>query len=210
MATKEKTKKDILWRAPKGRLIFPHLAKPQRDEKDENDVYSLQLNVAKEGGVGGTFPKALAEMQSVLTEALVQKFGDDWSDEVKLPFIDGDTAPKYKNKDFNHGCICIPMRSYNYAPGMAFVNKDGAIEDFEIDQLGTELYMGCFVVCSYNFYTYSTARASGISVGLRTVIKVADGEPLKTHASTKGDWAGIDMSGYAKTMAGPTEDSDGV
>jgi hypothetical protein len=194
------------WWTPTGRLLWPHLVTPQDSEDKKHKIYSLQLNVPK--GKNGAFPTVLQPMKDVLVNACIQKWGSDWAEEVELPFIDGDTAKKYKNKEFNQGHICIPMKSYNFQPAMGEIDDDGAVSDMDMIEQREKLYAGCFVMCTYNFYTYENKNKSGIAVGLRTVIKVGEGEKVTTQADTKADWAGQDLRKMAGTMKGSSEDSE--
>lgn len=198
-------KQDVILFSPRGRVIWPHLITPQRDDKDKNDIYSIQLNFPKDEGT--KFPKALNEMKQVLEDACRKKFGEDWEDEVDLPFKDGDVDKTYKKREFNRGHICLTLRSYNQQPGMGKVNKNGDIVDLEVHEQ-KDIYMGCFAVATYNFYLFEADKKSGISVGLRTVVKVADGEKLVTMGSIKGDWADKKLTEYASDMTGSDEDDD--
>jgi len=202
---KETKKENKTFFTPVGRLIYPHILKPQRNEQDTHDVYSLQLNVPKENG---KFPSVLNEMKSNLEQALQKKWGDDWADDVELPFKDGDTHKALKKRDFNHGCICVDLRSYDQQPGIGRITKSGDVVDLEQAELKDYLYAGAKVVCTYNWYTYDTGKKRGITVGLRTVVVVGHGEKITIAANASADFDGVKMSDFAKEMYADDDEDD--
>ena len=68
------TAKDSVLYTPRGRMIYPHLIKPQEEETRDGvlkKIYSFQLNVPKDSG--DKFPKALREMEEYLSEMCREK-----------------------------------------------------------------------------------------------------------------------------------------
>lgn len=203
------TKSNIL-RSPVGRLVYPHILKPQRNEQDTKDVYSLSLNVPKDKDSKGKlrFPAKLKEMEDFLAETCRKKWGDSWSDDVELPFRDGDSDKTLKKREYNHGCICIAMRSYDQQPGLGIIQPNGSVRDAEPHELKDYFYAGARVICSYNAYTFDTGKKRGVSVGLRTVVFVGHGEKLTVSASASTDFDGVSMGDYAKELYEDGEDEE--
>lgn len=196
-------KKSNVLRSPVGRLVYPHILKPQRNEDDTKDVYSLSLNVRKDVDKKGNptvFPKSLKEMEMFLSETCKKKWGEDWSDEVDLPFRDGDTDKTLKKREYNNGHICIAMRSYDQQPGLGIITPGGGVRDAEPHELKDYFYAGARVICSYNAYTFDTGKKKGVSVGLRTVVFIGHGERLSVSAAASTDFDGVSMEDYAKEL----------
>lgn len=54
----------------------------------------------------------------------------------------------------------------------------------------TEVYSGCYVRVSVNFYLFNTSGNRGVAAGLNNIVKVQDGEFLGGRASLNDDFAG--------------------
>lgn len=57
-----------------------------------------------------------------------------------------------------------------------------------------EMYSGCFVYASVNFYPFDTAGNKGVACGLNNILKVDDGEPLGGRISADADFAEVQLS----------------
>ena len=57
----------------------------------------------------------------------------------------------------------------------------------------TEVYSGCYVKASVNFYLFDTNGNRGIAAGLNNIVKMQDGEPLAGRASVSSDFAEEDF-----------------
>lgn len=205
------TKKVSYLRSPVGRLIYPHIIKPQRNEEDTKDVYSAQINFKKDLDKKGNptvFPASLKEMENFLASMCKKKWGEDWSDEVDLPFRDGDTDKTLRKREYNNGHICVAMRSYDQQPGLGILMPDGSVRDAEPHEYKDFFYAGAKVVCSFNAYTYDLDKKRGISVGLRTVVFVGHGERLTVAATAKTDFDGVSLADYAKDLYSEDEESE--
>ena len=68
--------------------------------------------------------------------------------------------------------------------------KQNIIENLEDEE---EMYSGCYVYASVNFYAYNTSGNKGIAAGLNNVLKVADGEPLGGRSSAEAEFADMEI-----------------
>lgn len=76
-------------------------------------------------------------------------------------------------------------------PGIAkVVGKDASGKNkFQEITDTTEVYSGCYVKVSINFYLFNTNGSRGVAAGLNNIVKVQDGEFLGGRASVNDDFA---------------------
>lgn len=79
-----------------------------------------------------------------------------------------------------------------------FVNATSKQQPGMVDQAlnpimdSTELYSGCYIRASLNFYPFSVNGNKGIACGLNNVQKLADGEPLGGRSRAEDDFDSVD------------------
>lgn len=185
----------------KTRMSFPHLAKGQPVDKDDPEkgvVYSAQLNTKKEDWANRD---ECSELREACEELAKEAFGKNWK-LADMPWHDGDDEvheKKISARPENRSCMVINVKSYDQPIGMAKLNKKGEVIELEKHEQVTEMYAGCYVVMSYTLYAYRGEKGkTGVSVGARNLVKVADGEKLVAKTNVVSDFAtgGIDMSQY--------------
>lgn len=114
---------------------------------------------------------------------------------IKTPLRDGgEERPDdeaYKNAYFiNASCKTKPGVSVFKGTKIVDGKKQNIIEALEDEE---EMYSGCYVYASVNFYAYNTSGNKGIAAGLNNVLKVADGEPLGGRISAEADFYDMDI-----------------
>ena len=55
-----------------------------------------------------------------------------------------------------------------------------------------EVYSGCYVRVSINFYAYNSSGNKGIAAGLGNIQKIADGEPLGGKTNARDEFSSLD------------------
>lgn len=114
---------------------------------------------------------------------------------IKTPLRDGDEERSddeaYKNAYFiNASCKTKPGVSVFKGTKIVDGKKQNIIEALDDED---EMYSGCYVYASINFYAYNQKGNKGIAAGLNNVLKVADGEPLGGRISAEADFSDMDI-----------------
>ena len=157
---------------PVFRLSYPHIWEPQFNQLAKRNEYSIQMLFEK-----ATAKASLAEMVKLVNSLVFWKWGSIDKNEIRRPFIDGDTKKDYagviyaeKNPAYK-GMIIVKSWS-KQAPGI--VDATGKHPILQQD----EVYGGCYCKALVNIYAYDQAGNKGISIGLNGLQKVRDGEPF--------------------------------
>lgn len=116
-------------------------------------------------------------------------------EKIKTPLRDGDEErpddEAYKNAYFiNASCKTKPGVSVFKGTKIVDGKKQNIIEALDNEE---EMYSGCYVYASVNFYAYNTSGNKGIAAGLNNLLKVADGEPLGGRISAEADFSDMDI-----------------
>jgi len=166
------------------RLSYPALFEPKTQSDGKDPKYQASLLIDHTTAAG---KKILADCEKAVVAAL--ELGNQGGfkgktgtlKNVKLPIRDGDDErdqdPAYAGHKFLN-------TSSKTKPGI--VDKD--IKPI-IDQ--SEIYPGCYVYASINFYPFNFEGKLGIAVGLNNIMKWEDGEALAGRASAEEDFASI-------------------
>lgn len=127
-----------------------------------------------------------------LKEQAKAKYNGKLPTNFKSPLRDGDDEkpdnPEYAGQYF------FSAKSKN-KPGIAKPvgkNGDGTTKFQEISDT-TEVYSGCYVRVSINFYLFDTKGNKGIAAGLNNIVKVQDGEFLGGRSNLNDDFAGVEF-----------------
>lgn len=168
----------------KVRLSYVRVWEP---EPDDNGVlwYSTAILIPKSD------KETLRKIKSCTDAAAEQgksKWGGRIPSSLKKPLRDGDD--ERPDDEAYAGHYFLNAKSKN-KPGIAKPigkGSDGKTKFQEITDT-TEVYSGCYVKVSLNFYPFDTKGNKGIAVGLNNIVKVQDGEPLAGHASVDEDFA---------------------
>ena len=182
---------------PKARLSFPALFKARAYDESKEGKYECDL----------IFPAStdLKALKVLCANALKEKFGPeamkltDSENGVAKPGSKGklwwpirDGAEK-TNKDgkardgYGAGTVYIKVSSQN-KPGIVDQNGDRILD-------ANGLYGGCYVWAYVNAYTYDN-KTRGVSIGLQTMQKLADGEPFGSRSTPEDDFKPISADDF--------------
>ncbi len=164
----------------KARLSFAHVWEPA-SVNGSNPKYSASVIIPKHDT--DTITRINAAIEAAITEG-VGKFGGKKPNKatLKLPLRDGDTDrpddEAYKDSYF------INCNSTT-APQIV----DRSVQPI-LDR--EEVYSGCYVRVSINFYAYNSSGNKGIAAGLGNIQKIADGEPLGGKTNARDEFSSLD------------------
>lgn len=141
--------------------------------------YSVSLIIPK------TDKKTIDKVNAAI-EAAKELGKEKWNGKIppvlKTPLRDGDEERPddavYKNSYFVNATA-------KQQPGMV----DQALNPI-MDS--TELYSGCYIRASLNFYPFSVNGNKGIACGLNNVQKLADGDPLGGRSRAEDDFDSVE------------------
>lgn len=122
---------------------------------------------------------------SVLEEAIEEVVQNKWGAKkpkvLDLPILDGDDQGREETK----GKFYINGKCGKFRPGL--VDANGA----EIIQ-AEEFYAGCFAHAVVTLYAWEYQRTkAGVSVNIRNIQKLRDGEPLVSRVSAEDDFGSV-------------------
>ena len=162
----------------KARASFVHVFEPQSINGSE-PKYSCSLIIPKSD------TQTVRAIQAAIEQAKqegVAKFGGKIPQNLKLPLRDGDID---RPDD--------PAYADSYFVNANSKEKPGVVNRKRLpitDPL--ELYSGCYVRASINFYPFNTNGNRGIAAGLGNIQKWADGEPLNGRARAEDEFGALD------------------
>ena len=163
-----------------------------------NKVRASFVHVFEAQSVNGSEPKfscsfiipksdteTIAAIRAAIEQAKqdgVAKFGGKIPPNLKLPLRDGDID---RPDDPNYAdCFFVNANSKE---------KPGVVDRRRVpitDPL--ELYSGCYVRASINFYAFNTNGNKGVAAGLGNIQKWADGEPLNGRVRAEDEFEALD------------------
>lgn len=159
-----------------GTLSFPNIMKPHKNDKGE-DVYDLQF----------IFPKTDKETARALLRAIKtvgeSRWGANWKS-VRSPLRDGDKEANQFTEDGK----TTKGKKYPERLGCYFINAKSTRPVAVVDRQRvpitneSDIYGGCKVKVSLQFYAYNSNGNQGIGAGINGVQKIADGEPFGAGA----------------------------
>ena len=162
----------------KVRASFVHVFEPQSVNGSE-PKFSCSFIIPKSD------TETIAAIRAAIEQAKqdgVAKFGGKIPPNLKLPLRDGDID---RPDDPNYAdCFFVNANSKE---------KPGVVDRRRVpitDPL--ELYSGCYVRASINFYAFNTNGNRGIAAGLGNVQKWADGEPLNGRVRAEDEFEALD------------------
>lgn len=164
------------------RLSYPALFTPKAAPGSTQEKYSASLIIPKSDTE--TLNKIEAAIDAAKKQGQAEKFGGKLPANLKTPLRDGDAErpddAAYKNAYFLNA-------SSNNKPQVV----DRSVKDITD---ATEVYAGCYVNVSVNFYPFNTSGNKGIAAGLGNVQKFKDGDALAGGAKAEDEFEVIDSS----------------
>lgn len=178
----------------KVRASYAHLFKPASINKDGSDPkYSVSLIIPK--SETALIEKIKSCIKSAYAHGMSSKWGNKAPREWKSPLRDGDDErsdkPEYVDCYFiNASCKTKPGVCKKTGTKMVDGKKTNIIVDITDED---ELYSGCWIYASVNFYPFDASGNKGVACGLGNVLKAEDGEMLGGRASAESDFGDMDI-----------------
>lgn len=165
----------------KTRLGFPWLFEP-RPNDDGKAKYECMLMVPKTDKA--TVAAIRVAEKAAAEEAKNTKFGGKIP--ANLPTIVKDGDEDFDLEDY-------PQVEGHYVLNVRSADRPSVV-DSQVQPIidPTEVYAGCYVRASIDFYGYNYQGKKGISAGLNGIQKVADGEPLGGRTRATDDFSALD------------------
>jgi len=154
---------------PKFRVSFPHIFEAHSAFDGQPKKFSLSMLFDVDAiGKDPKQQKMWTEFKALLATAAREKWGDKIPKPLKGPLRDG--AEKEDLEGYGQGVIFVN----------ASTKRRPAIVDGKLQRIidPEDFYAGCYAVAKVNAFTWSKMGKSGVSFGLISLQKVADGEPL--------------------------------
>jgi hypothetical protein len=168
---------------PEFRVSWPKVFKPERNELNGKDEYSVQALFAP----GTDMSKLVAAAQAALTKT----WGEDktkWPQNLKTPFKtqsatrikDGKQVPNDGHVD---GAPMLTLKT-TQKPGVVDSQVQPILNE-------AEFYAGCYAIASVNASTYDQKGNRGVSFYLQNIQKVRDGDALAGRAKPENEFAPV-------------------
>jgi len=155
---------------PEFRVSYPKVFKPERNDLNGSDEYSV-VALFKKG-------EDLSKLKAIAKAAVEDKWGTDekkWPKNLRMPFRDqaertktDEDGNEYLPDGYEAGAIFLNLKSQK-RPGLV----NGRNEDI-IDE--SDFYGGCFARAQVNAKAYDKNGNKGVSIYLNHVQKTRDGD----------------------------------
>jgi len=162
----------------KVRASFVHIFEPQSVNGSE-PKYSCSFIIPKSD------TETIHAIQAAIEQAKqegVAKFGGKIPPNLKLPLRDGDID---RPDDAAYADSYFINANSKERPGVVDRRRLPVTDPLE-------LYSGCYVRASVNFFPFNTNGNRGIAAGLGNIQKWADGEPLNGRARAEDEFGALD------------------
>ena len=162
----------------KVRASFVHVFEPQSVNGSE-PKYSCSFIIPKSD------TETIAAIKAAIEQAKqdgIAKFGGQIPPTLKMPLRDGDID---RPDDPNYADCYFVNANSKEKPGIVDRRRIPITDPLE-------LYSGCYVRASINFYPFNTNGNRGIAAGLGNVQKWADGEPLNGRVRAEDEFEALD------------------
>lgn len=162
----------------KVRASFVHVFEPQSVNGSE-PKYSCSFIIPKSD------TETIAAIKAAIEQAKqdgIAKFGGKIPPNLKLPLRDGDID---RPDDPNYADCYFVNANSKERPGIVDRRRIPITDPLE-------LYSGCYVRASINFFAFNTNGNRGIAAGLGNVQKWCDGEPLNGRVRAEDEFDALD------------------
>ncbi|MCI8585542.1 MAG: DUF2815 family protein [Lachnospiraceae bacterium] len=174
----------------KVRASYAHVFQPHTAPGSTDAKYSVTLLIPKTDAVT---LNAIYSAIELAKQAGVQKtFGGVMPPVINTPIYDGDgTRPN--GEPFGEECRghMVLRASSKEQPSVVDLNVQPILNPAEV-------YSGCYIRASIDFFAYNQSGNRGIGCGLNAVQKIGDGEPLTSRTTA------AEAFGGSNAYTGPT------
>ena len=160
------------------RASFVHVFEPQSVNGSE-PKYSCSFIIPKSD------TETIAAIRAAIEQAKqdgVAKFGGKIPPNLKLPLRDGDID---RPDDPNYADCYFVNANSKEKPGLVDRRRIPITDPLE-------LYSGCYVRASINFFAFNTNGNKGVAAGLGNIQKWAEGEPLNGRVRAEDEFEALD------------------
>jgi hypothetical protein len=157
---------------PEFRVSYPKVFKPERNDLNGSDEYSLVALFAKGAD--------LSKLKAACKAAVEAKWGTDekkWPKNLRMPFRDqadraktDDDGNEYLPDGYVEGAFYLNLKSQK-RPGVVNSRNEDIIDD-------SDFYGGCYARAQVNAKAYDKNGNKGVSLYLNHVQKLRDGDPF--------------------------------
>lgn len=167
-------------RTPVFRVSFPAVFEPKAFNDGEPKYSVVMLFDSKAD---------LTEMNRILKEAAVEKFGAKLPTGLRSAFRDG--KEKEALQGYEAG-MKFATASSKQRPGLV----NAAVETI-VDR--DDFYAGCYARATVTAFAYDRNGNKGVSFGLHNIQKIKDGERFDGRTAAEDDFEATDIVGAATT-----------
>lgn len=162
------------------RASFVHVFQPQTPPGGGEPKYQITLLIPQNDTQ--TLNALNAEIERV-KQANAQQFGGQMTG-LKIPLYDGDGAMP-SGGSWGEECRghMVLRASSKDQPAVVDTNMQPVLNP-------SDIYSGCYVRASVNFFTYNQPMNKGVGCGLNAVQKISDGEPLANRVTPEEAFGG--------------------
>ena len=173
----------------KVRASYVHIFQPQMPKNGGDPKYSVTLLIPKTDIA--TINAIRAEIEKAKQEGVQKTFKGVMPPNCKDPLHDGDGL---KQSGVPFGAECkghmVLNASAKLQPAIVGVDMQPIINPADV-------YSGCYIRASLNFFAYDNSGNRGIGCGLNAIQKIEDGEPLTARVSAEEAFGGENL--YTET-----------
>lgn len=180
----------------KVRASYVNIFQPRVSQIGGESKYSMTLLIPKSDTA--TINSICAEIEKAKQEGSQKVFGGYIPPMCKTPLYDGDGV-RPSGEPFGEECKghLVMTASAKMPPSVVGLDMQNIINPAEV-------YSGCYVRASINFFAYNTNGNKGIGCGLNAVQKIEDGEPLMSRVSVEEAFGGSNTYNAAGQGQYPT------
>lgn len=149
---------------PEFRVSFPHVFQPNKEGK-----FGLSMLFSRDTD----FRLLEAAVQTLIKE----KYPKGAPKGLMLPILDGNDSDREEHKDVFY----INAKAGKYRPGLVDQNRQDIVDE-------NEFYPGCYARATISLYPWEYLGKKGISVNVRNIQKLRDGEPLVGRVSAANEF----------------------
>lgn len=164
----------------KVRFSYVNVFVPTAMEEGQDKKYNIAILIPKSDKV--TVKKIKDAIETAKQSGIESKWNGALPKKLNLPLHDGDED---KDDEAYAGHYYINAKSKNKPK----------IVDREFEEIldPEDFYSGCYGRACVDFYAYNAGGGKGVAVGIRSLMKLADGEPLGGAASNPREDFGDDF-----------------
>lgn len=166
----------------KVRASFVHIFQPHAAPGSTDAKYSVTLLIPKTDAA--TLNAVYAEIEQAKQAGVQKVFGGVLPPVINLPIYDGDgTRPN--GEPFGPECR-------GHMVLRASSREQPAVVDLHVQPIlsPAEVYSGCYIRASIDFFAYNQSGNRGIGCGLNAVQKIEDGESLTSRVTAAEAFGG--------------------